>query len=84
MAAHLAGDCGGCDPGDPFLPKRQRVLAHLENRAKLTPPHAIPVADINANKSRFICSSPKDRQILESCKNRGDGRPPRIAGLRLR
>jgi hypothetical protein len=33
-AADVAGGCGGCEPGDSFLLKHQRILAHLEERAE--------------------------------------------------
>jgi hypothetical protein len=33
-AADVAGGCGGCEPGDLFLLKHQRILGHLEKRAE--------------------------------------------------
>jgi hypothetical protein len=33
-AADVAGGCGGCEPGDSFLLKHQRILTHLEKRAE--------------------------------------------------
>jgi hypothetical protein len=33
-AADVAGGCGGCEPGNLFLLKHQRILGHLEKRAE--------------------------------------------------
>jgi hypothetical protein len=34
-AADVAGGCGDCEPGDPFLVKHQGILAHLEKRERI-------------------------------------------------
>jgi hypothetical protein len=33
-AADVTDNCGGCEPGDPFLVTHQRILAYLEKRAE--------------------------------------------------